>query len=131
MGGLLGHDCGAAILNENWVLATGYCAQLNDDLDRPNFLVVAGEYDISKDEEFEQVRHVETAFVHPYFSPEQSSDIALLKLDSPLEFNDYVQAIALPTNTEALESSYVGCVESGWSQQDRKFILEKSNLTLI
>ena len=38
-----------------------------------------------------QIRHVETAYVHPYFSPEQSSDIGLLKLDEPLEFNDYVK----------------------------------------
>ena len=37
-----------------------------------------------------QIRHVEKAYVHPYFSPEQSSDIALLKLDEPLEFNDFV-----------------------------------------
>ena len=38
-----------------------------------------------------QIRHVEKAYVHPYFSPEQSSDIALLKLDESLEFNDFVK----------------------------------------
>ena len=82
--------------------------------------------------------------MHPYFSPEQSSDIALLKLDEPLEFNDFVkvrfhkfsnlhfnakisefnhetfnQPIGLSENRDALENTFVGCFEAGWSQQDQ------------
>merc|ERR1712223_310728 len=132
LSGFLGHDGGAAILNSSWVLTTGYCAQLNDDLDHPNFLVVAGDYNIGVNgEETEQIRHVQTAYVHPYFSPEQSSDIGLLKLDAPLEFNDYVKPISLAENRDALESTFTECSESGWSQQDQHFTLQKSDLVLI
>ena len=36
-------------------MTTGYCAQLNDDLDHANFLVVAGDFDIGiNGEESEQ-----------------------------------------------------------------------------
>merc|ERR1711990_1196540 len=63
LSGFVGHDCGGAILNSTWILTTGYCAQLNDDLDHG----INGE-------DSEQIRHVEKAFVHPYFSPELSSD---------------------------------------------------------
>jgi len=69
--------------------------------------------------------------VHPYFSPEQSSDIALLKLDEPLEFNDFVKPIGLSENRDALESTFVGCFEAGWSQQDQHATLQKSELVLI
>jgi len=46
LSGFVGHDCGGAILNSTWILTTGYCAQLNDDLDHANFLVVAGDFNI-------------------------------------------------------------------------------------
>ena len=40
---------------------------------------------------FSQIKHVSEAKIHPYFSAEQGSDVALLKLDTPLEFNEWVQ----------------------------------------
>merc|ERR550539_649383 len=111
--GLLGHDCGGAILNESWVLTTAYCADLNDQLDHANFVVVAGEFNVAETEGNEQFRHIEKAFIHPYFGPEQGSDMALLKLDSPLEFNDLVKPVLLPESADAMESSFNGCKESG------------------
>lgn len=41
------------------------------------------------------------------------------------------QAIRLPEDREAIESSYTNCQESGWSVQDAHLTLTKSNLTLI
>ena len=109
--GYFGHDCGGAILDEvfeitlkwfqnqkwnisifqNWIITTAYCAQLNDELDHNNFLVIAGEFDTQAIDGSEQLKHVQQAFVHPYFSSEQGSDVGLLRLDSPLEFNEFVQ----------------------------------------
>ena len=64
-----------------WILSTGNCAQLDDDLDHDHFVVVAGEWDLDKVDGSEQKIHVETVFTHPYFSSaEQTSDIALIRL---------------------------------------------------
>ena len=57
-----------------------------------------------------QIRHVEKAFVHPYFSPEQSSDIALLKLDEPLEFNDFVKVRFHEFQTYILPQRYLNLI---------------------
>ena len=68
---------------------------MNDEVDHNNFLVIAGELDTQAIDGSEQLKHVQQAFVHPYFSSEQGSDVGLLKLDSPLEFNEFVQVILL------------------------------------
>lgn len=148
--GLFGHDCGGAILNnvslslfgfknklyldidsfQSWVLTTAYCAQLNDEFDHPNFEVIAGILDRNNDESG-QIRHVEKAYVHPYFSSDQGSDIALLKLDFPLEFNENVTAVNMAVDAEALESTFMDCTESGWSKEDKHPIMQKSPLILI
>eukprot|EP00093_Oithona_nana_P012848 12848.XXX_868532_867894_1 [CDS] Oithona nana genome sequencing. len=128
--GLFGHDCGGAILNNSWVLTTAYCAQLNDEFDHPNFEVIAGILDRNNDESG-QIRHVEKAYVHPYFSSDQGSDIALLKLDFPLEFNENVTAVHMAVDAEALESTFMDCTESGWSKEDKHPIMQKSPVILI
>merc|ERR1711860_371360 len=82
---LIGHDCGASILSENWIIATAYCASLNNDLDPDNFVAVAGDYNIAAagNDQTEQIRNIEKVFIHPYFGPEQNADIALIKLRTP------------------------------------------------
>jgi len=41
------------------------------------------------------------------------SDIALLRLAEPLEFNHYVRPVCLPAKEEAVQPSRV-CVVTGW-----------------
>ena len=115
---------------QSWVLTTAYCAQLNDEFDHPNFEVIAGILDRNNDESG-QIRHVEKAYVHPYFSSDQGSDVALLKLDFPLEFNENVTAVHMAVDAEALESTFMDCTESGWSKEDKHPIMQKSPLILI
>lgn len=130
---LIGHDCAASILTPDWLIATAYCASINNDLDPDNFVAVAGDFNVAipDNDETEQTRHIEKVYIHPYFGPEQNADIALIKLREPFEFNDYVQALPLPENRDALESSFQDCYESGWSSQDAHYTLTKSKLTLI
>jgi len=116
LNGLGGHNCAGAILSPWWIISTGNCAQLDDDLDHDHFVVVAGEWDLDKVDGSEQKIHVETVFTHPYFSSaEQTSDIALIRLNESLVFNENVSAIDLAEFGASF--TFMECVESGWSKQ--------------
>lgn len=45
------------------------------------------------------------------------SDIALLQLAEPLEFNRYVRPVCLPAEEEAVQPSSV-CVVTGWGAHE-------------
>lgn len=61
-----------------------------------------------------QVRQVKTIVVHPHFDVvSYDSDIALVQLDIPLEYNTAVRPVCLPNSTETLSSSSL-CTASGW-----------------
>lgn len=89
-----GHGCGGAILSEKWVVSVAHC--LYRDRGHTILGVVAGRHDLRKsdDEEHGQTRYAEEVILH-----ERSlwpADLALIKLQEPLEFNEFVQPIALP-----------------------------------
>ena len=41
---------------QNWIITTGYCGQLNDELDHNNFIVIAGEFNLNSVDGNEQVK---------------------------------------------------------------------------
>ena len=43
------------IFFQNWIITTGYCGQLNDELDHNNFIVIAGEFNLNSVDGNEQV----------------------------------------------------------------------------
>lgn len=74
--------------------------------------VVAGEYDRSVIEGSEQKVGVSQAIIHPNFdSSTYQNDIALLKLNHGLTFNEFVQPIQMPTTDTVLSGS---CMVAGW-----------------
>ena len=68
-----------------------------------NVTAVAGEHNLQSLSGEEQVRQVIGVKMHDeYDSTTWDNDIALLLLDKPLEFNDYVQPITLLPATSAM-----------------------------
>ncbi|XP_017849065.1 serine proteinase stubble isoform X2 [Drosophila busckii] len=108
------HRCGGALINENWIATAGHCV---DDLLISQIRIRVGEYDFSHVQE--QLPYIERAVskkvVHPkynFFTYEY--DLALVKLEQPLEFAPHVSPICLP-ETESLLIGMNATV-TGWGR---------------
>jgi secreted trypsin-like serine protease len=76
------------------------------------FQIVAGEWNLFKDDGTEQPRRVVKIILHEKYNQHNvNNDISLLKVDSPLEFNDFVKGVTLP---EQLQEFTGEAQVTGW-----------------
>ncbi|KOB75680.1 Serine proteinase stubble [Operophtera brumata] len=108
------HRCGGAIINEGWIATAGHCV---DDLLTSQIRIRVGEYDFSSvSEEFPFVeRGVASKFVHPkynYYTYEY--DLALVKLESVVQFAPHISPICLPASDDLLVGE--NATVTGWGR---------------
>ncbi|XP_050543258.1 serine proteinase stubble [Daktulosphaira vitifoliae] len=108
------HRCGGALLNENWIATAGHCV---DDLLTSQIRIRVGEYDFSSEHEpykFAE-RAVAKKVVHPkynFFTYEY--DLAMVRLDSPLQYAPHIVPICLPGSDDLLIGE--NATVTGWGR---------------
>ncbi|XP_017475442.1 PREDICTED: chymotrypsin-1-like [Rhagoletis zephyria] len=86
------HSCGGAIIDKDWILTASHCVSYKSPSD---LIIATGSNQWEKPNATYTVKsiHMHCRYNTPYLH----NDIALLKLNSSIEFNEKTQPIPLPT----------------------------------
>jgi len=108
-----GHICGGSIYDEQTVVTAAHCIDGMSESRLSNLQVVAGERELYSTQGTEQRIKVDRILTINYNSQTFENDIAVLHLESPFTFNQYVKPIS------PCSSAYSGAVTvAGWGNTE-------------
>ncbi|XP_034534837.1 coagulation factor VII-like [Notolabrus celidotus] len=110
--------CGGVIFRPMWILTASHCLE---DTDLQFLQVVAGEHNTAVDEGTEQTVQVSEMILHEdYVKLNADSDIALLRLASPIVYTTYAVPVCMPTRSLAERELWAVRLHtvSGWGRRD-------------
>ncbi|XP_031616447.1 serine protease easter-like isoform X2 [Contarinia nasturtii] len=125
--------CGGVLINENYVLTASHCVNSKALVDRKWIIsgVRLGEWDVKSQNDCEEnlcsdpVQNVRVAerIPHENYNPnlvKSQNDIALLRLERPVNYTQWIKPICLPTNDDVADKNFaaVPLIVAGWGQTE-------------
>ncbi|VUZ41549.1 unnamed protein product [Hymenolepis diminuta] len=123
--------CGATLISQQWLITAAHClselvtdriltvGQIFNVEEEMETTIVAKIGDHNRDKNdgpHEVTRVIQMAIIHPDYRrgySEQGFDVALLKMDEPVEFGDKINSICLPDHYLNLPEGHK-CYAAGW-----------------
>ncbi|OCT59122.1 serine protease 33 [Xenopus laevis] len=105
--------CGGTLISDSWVLSAAQC------LDRENAssaVVILGANKLSGNHKEETAIPAKTLIIHPnYYLSNISGDIALIELERPVQYTNYILPLCLPPPTISFTPGQL-CYVTGWGK---------------
>ncbi|XP_013792968.1 transmembrane protease serine 2-like, partial [Limulus polyphemus] len=118
--------CGGTLITSRWILTAGHCVGNQTDLSSRTTNI--GIFQCSSEKlklgmprrtsySFTERRGLQGIFKHPNSNPENlyNNDIALLLLDNPVKFGDFLRPVCLPSPSLLLTPG-TSCYVVGWGK---------------
>ncbi|XP_008589328.1 PREDICTED: serine protease 40-like, partial [Galeopterus variegatus] len=128
--------CGAALIDSNWAASAAHCFQRSSH--PSDFRILLGYNQLSNPSGHSRQMTVNKIIVHPEYNQHHNmgSDITLLQMHLPVEFNAHIRPACIPEPTISLPTK-LNCWISGWGMlTEQKFLpeplqLQEAEVTLV
>ncbi|XP_034292547.2 uncharacterized protein LOC117676845 [Pantherophis guttatus] len=124
------HSCDGAVVDVRWILTAAHCFSAKENSLKV-WKIVLGATDLSRLPDIAQIRSIKRIVFHQDYNPSTKiNDVALIELDHPVTFNDYVQPICLPLvslDSEAFSICYV----SGWNSSGISAVVYEARANIL